>query len=291
MFERMVARTVSTAITSAACLIFLAGCVPAALPTSAGPVATTQGLAPSAARAGAAFAVFPAGAIPDYQLGGPYDPPPGVAVVIRDSTEPVAAEMYSICYINGFQTQPGVVWPEDLLIHSGDGLLVDPNWPDEHVIDISTSAKRATAASRQFASIDSCAAAGYAAVEFDNLDSYTRSAKQLSLDDAVAFATLLVQHAHSAGLAAGQKNTGELGTRGRDQIGFDFAVAEECDRFRECSSFTDVYGARVIDIEYTDALRRPFALMCSDPATPRSTILRDRKLTSPGSADYAYQHC
>jgi hypothetical protein len=287
----MVTRMVSIAITSAACLIFLAGCVPLAPSTPAGPVATGQGLASSAAPTGPGFAVFPAGAIPDYQLGGAYDPPPGVTVVTRDSTQPVAAGMYSICYINGFQTQPGVAWPDDLLIHNGDGLLVDPNWPDEHVIDISTSAKRAAAASRQFASIDSCAAAGYAAVEFDNLDSYTRAAEQLSLDDAVAFATLLVHHAHKAGLAAGQKNTGELGTRGRDQIGFDFAVTEECDQFLECAGFTDVYGARLIDIEYTDALRRPFAAVCSDATTPRSTILRDRKLTLPGSSDYAYEHC
>lgn len=149
--------------------------------------------------------------------------------------------MYSICYVNGFQIQPGVVWPKDLLVHNGDVLLVDPNWPDEHIIDISTAAKRSAAASRQYISIDACAAAGYAAVEFDNLDSYTRSAGGLSLNDAVAFAGLLVQYAHTAGLAAGQKNTAELGARGRDQIGFDFAVAEECDQFSECSSYTDIY--------------------------------------------------
>lgn len=287
----MLSRTVFTAITTAAFVMFLTGCAPQAPQTPAGPVAETRSPASSAAPAGARFAVFPAGAIADYQLGGPYDPPPGVTVVTRDSTEPAAAGMYSICYINGFQTQSGVTWPGGLLIHNSGGLLVDPNWPDEHIIDISTPAKRAAAAKRQFLSIDTCAAAGYAAVEFDNLDSYTRSANQLSLDDAVAFATLLVEYTHGAGMAAGQKNTGELGTRGRDQIGFDFAVAEECDQFSECSTYTDVYGARVIDIEYTDSLRRPFAVVCSDAATPRSTILRDRQLTTPVSADYTYQHC
>jgi len=282
---------VSTAITSVVCVVFLAACVPLVPVTPSGPGALTHNPASGAAPIGRELTVFPAGAIPDYQLGDPYDPPPGVTVVTRDSTQPVAAGLYSICYINGFQTQPGVAWPDRLLLHNGEELLVDPNWPDEHIIDISTAAKRAAAASRQLASIDVCAAAGYAAVEFDNLDSYTRSANQLSLDDAVAFATVLVQHSHEAGLAAGQKNTGELGTRGKDQIGFDFAVAEECDQFSECSSYTDVYGTRVIDIEYTDALRRPFAELCSDPATPRSTILRDRKLTSPGSPDYSYKHC
>jgi hypothetical protein len=287
----MVRRRASIAITFAAGLVLLGACAQLVPATPSGSAAVAHSSASSAAPVGAGFAVFPAGAIPDYQLGDPYDPPPGVTVVTRDSTQPVAAGKYSICYVNGFQTQPGVTWADGLLIHNGEDLLVDPNWPDEHVIDISTAAKRAAAANRQFASIDVCAASGYAAVEFDNLDSYTRSADQLSLDDAVAFATLLVQHSHEAGLAAGQKNTGELGTRGKDQIGFDFAVAEECDQFSECSSYTDVYGARVIDIEYTDALRRPFAELCSDPATPRSTILRDRKLTSPGSPNYFYKHC
>ncbi len=235
--------------------------------------------------------MFPAGAVADYQLGGAYDPTEGVTVVARDSTEQPAEGLYSICYVNGFQTQPGDDWPDDLLVQVDGEPLVDPNWPDERVIDISSDQSRADAAARLVPVLERCASAGFDAVEFDNLDSYTRSEGQLTLEHAVTFATLLVKQAHELGLAAGQKNTSELGARGRDEIGFDFAVVEECAVFDECADYTDVYGDAVIAIEYTDALPRPFAEVCADPATPATTILRDRMLTPRGHPDHVYGHC
>ena len=183
-------------------------------------------------------------------------------------------------------------WPDSLVLLDAAGdPLIDANWPDENIIDISTDAKRQAAADRQSAAIDACSDSGFDAVEFDNLDSYSRSEGMLGMEDAVAFAALLVERAHHAGLATGQKNTGELGTRGRDEIGFDFAVVEECDQFAECESFTDVYGRAVIDIEYSDDLRRPFAEVCADPATPESTTLRDRDLVAAGEPGYVFEHC
>ncbi|MBN9239198.1 MAG: endo alpha-1,4 polygalactosaminidase [Leifsonia sp.] len=236
----------------------------------------------------AAPPAFPAGAVADYQLGGAYPPPAGVTVVTRDSLEQPAEGLYSICYVNGFQTQPGTRWSDGLVLRDGSGeRVVDENWPDENIIDIRVDG----AAERILAMIDTCAEKGFDAVEFDNLDSYSRSDGALTLDDAVAFAMVLTQHAHAAGLAVGQKNTGELGARGRDEVGFDFAVVEECDQFDECGTFTDVYGDRVIDIEYTDELRRPFAEVCADAVTPPSTILRDRGLVPLGAPGYVYKHC
>ncbi|WP_250983997.1 endo alpha-1,4 polygalactosaminidase [Rhizobium sp. CG4] len=47
---------------------------------------------------------IPSRAIPDYQLGGSYEPPLGVTVVARDSTAMPAEGLYNICYVNGFQT-------------------------------------------------------------------------------------------------------------------------------------------------------------------------------------------
>lgn len=246
----------------------------------------------TAAPSGDSPSVFPAGSVVDYQLGGEYPPPAGVTVVTRDSLDEPEPGLYSICYVNGFQTQPGTEWPIELVVRGDSGTaLVDPDWPDENIIDVSTAAKRTDAAARVTAMIDRCASAGFDAVELDNLDSYARSGGALTLGDAVDFATILVAHAHDLGLAAGQKNTGELGTRGRDDIGFDFAVAEECDQYEECGSFTEVYGDRVIDIEYTDELRRSFAEVCADAATPASTILRDRDLSPPGSNGYVYDRC
>jgi len=184
------------------------------------------------------------------------------------------------------------VWLDGLVLRDEHGnRLVDPNWPDENIIDISTAGNRADAALQVNRITDTCAHAGYNAVEFDNLDSYTRSNGALTLDDAVAFAGLLVNHAHVLGLAAGQKNTPQLGERGRNGIGFDFAVSEECDQFEECTDYTSVYGYRVIDIEYSDALRRPFSEVCADAATPASTILRDRLLAPAGAPGYVYEHC
>ena len=239
-----------------------------------------------------AIAAFPAGAIADYQLGGAYPPPPGDTVVARDSTESPEPGLYSICYVNGFQTQPGDEWPDDLVLLDPEGeRVVDPNWPDENIIDISTAAKRAAALARLEPVIASCASKGFAAVEFDNLDSYTRSDAALAQSDAITFATALVSAAHARGLAAAQKNTGDLGTEGRDVVGFDFAVVEECARFDECSVYTDVYGDRVIDIEYVDDLPRPFAEICADGGTPATTILRDRGLQPASSAEYVFEHC
>jgi hypothetical protein len=68
---------------------------------------------------------------------------------------------------------------------------------------------------------------------------------------AVEYLRLLAPHAHAAGLAIGQKNTTELGTRGKT-ADLDFAIAEECGRYDECGDYTNVYGDNVIDTEYTD---------------------------------------
>lgn len=228
----------------------------------------------------------------DYQLGGSYTPPGGVTVVTRDSTSKPAKGVYSICYVNGFQTQPGVSWPRDLILLTASGApLVDPGWPDEHLIDISTAAKRQKAAGRIGATIDSCAKKGFRAVEFDNLDSYTRSKGALTLQNATAFAQTLVKRAHADGLAASQKNTAELAARGEKTIGFDFVTTEECDRYSECGAFTKVYGKRVYDVEYTDDLRGTFGAVCSRKATPALTILRDRDLVTSASEAYVYRHC
>jgi hypothetical protein len=228
----------------------------------------------------------------DYQLGGPYHPARGVTVVTRDSTSRPAKGIYSICYVNGFQTQPGSTWPNTLILKNKAGTpLVDPGWPDERIIDISTKAKRAAASKRINAIVDRCAKRGFAAVEFDNLDSYSRSKGALRLSHAVAFAKLLVAHAHAKGLAASQKNTSELGTRGKTTIGFDFVTTEECDRYTECASFTKVYGKHVLDIEYTDDLRGTFAQVCARKATPARTTLRDRDLTVPSDPAHVYKSC
>ena len=57
----------------------------------------------------------PDGGTPDYQLGAAYPPPDGVEIVARARTASPPPGVYAICYINGFQTQPGEDWDDDLL--------------------------------------------------------------------------------------------------------------------------------------------------------------------------------
>lgn len=236
----------------------------------------------------------PAGVVVDYQLGGGYPVPDGAEGVVRDVTDEPEPGLWSACYVNGFQTQPGDrdAWladhPDLVLRDVAGEPVVDEGWPDELLLDTTTEANRAALAEVVGAQVRACAERGFAAVELDNLDSWTRSGGLLDEDGAVDLATRLVAVAHDAGLAAGQKNTPQLGTRGRDEAGFDFAVAEECAQYDECAAYTDVYGDAVLDVEYTDD---GFAAACADPDRPSSTIRRDRDLTTPDDPAYAFAAC
>ncbi|MHC9045572.1 endo alpha-1,4 polygalactosaminidase [Microbacterium saperdae] len=235
----------------------------------------------------------PAGAVPDYQLGGAYEPAAEVGIVGRDRSADPAADAYSICYVNGFQTQPGELdtWAADLLLQRDGETVFDPDWPDEALLDTSTAERRERIAAQIIPWIEGCAEDGFDAVEFDNLDSYTRSDDALSLDDNLALATLFVDAAHGAGLAAGQKNAAEDAVMLHDRAGFDFAVTEECAVFEECGVYAAVYGEHVIDIEYSDELPRSFADMCADPESPASMVLRDRDLVTPDDPAYVFETC
>jgi len=285
----------ATMAAATALVATLAGCsaaAPAGAATSSGGAAAAVGTGSADSATASGDALWPVGAGFDYQLGGASPVPDGVSVVVRDSTDEPAGAGFDICYVNGFQTQPGADWPESLLVHDASGdLLIDPNWPDEFLLDVSTAENREALAELQAPAIEGCAAAGFDAVEFDNLDSYHRSEGALDLEDAVAFATLLVQQTHDAGMVAAQKNTAELEARGRDEIGFDLAVVEECDRWSECGDFAAVYGDRVLDVEYTDDLLDTFAETCEREDTPASTILRDRDLVPADDDAYVYERC
>src|SRR5690606_14032176 len=89
----------------------------------------------------------PVGEIADYQLGGAYPPRGDVEIVVRDRTDHPVAGIYSVCYVNAFQTQPDAAewWFErhpNLLLTSDDGPVEDPDWPDEYLFDVSTAQNR-----------------------------------------------------------------------------------------------------------------------------------------------------
>ena len=226
---------------------------------------------------------LPTGTRADYQLGGDRDVPAEVGIVVRDRTGSPEAGRYNVCYLNGFQTQPDAkrFWSRHprLVLRRNGKPVVDAVW-GEQLLDLRTDRKR-----RQLARIvgrwtHDCAARGFDAVEFDNLDSYTRSRRMLRRSQAISYARLLVRGAHGAGLAAGQKNLADLDGR---RLGYDFAVAEECGRYRECGAYAANYGARVLVVEYR---RVDYAWTCEHFGAALAVVLRDRDLSPHGVREW-----
>jgi hypothetical protein len=227
----------------------------------------------------AAIVGLPTGTDVDYQLGGPRSAPAHVGIVVRDREAPPLTGRDNVCDVNGFQTQPGerALWRRhpDLVLRDHGRPVVDEAW-GEALLDVRTAAKRQRLAHIVGRWTRGCARAGYDAVEYDNLDSFTRSDGLISRRQAVAYARLLVRGAHRAGLAAGQKNlAGFDGTT----IGYDFAVAEECGRYDECGRYVRAFGDHVLVIEYR---RADFRRTCDQYGDRLAVVLRDRDVSPAG---------
>lgn len=225
----------------------------------------------------------------DYQLGGAFPPAAGVAIVDRDRTSRPAPGAYNVCYVNGFQTQPGEArwWKRrhpELLLRRDGRLVKDGAW-NELLLDTSSAAKRARLARVVGGWFDGCARRGFDAVEPDNLDSWTRSQGQLTLAQNRAFARQLILRAHRAGLAIAQKNTTELLP---SRLEFDFAIAEECQTYGECDDYMRRYGGRVYEIEYS---RSRFEAACRARGGELSISFRDRLVAPRGAPGFRSAHC
>ena len=236
----------------------------------------------------------------DYQLGGAYAPPAGVTIVGRDRNDPPAPGIYSICYINGFQTQPDeadfwLSYPDAILRDKNGKPVGDPDWPGEMILDIRLPKLREQLAAIVGTWIEGCAAAGFQAIEIDNLDTYERFANKGLLEShAVETLAMYSEKAHALGLAIGQKNSVELAAR-RNELHTDFAVTEECSGYYadedndilECDSYIAAYGPHVLMIEYDDAsFRKGCERYASWPL-----IKRDLDLVPAGNKGYVYQTC
>jgi hypothetical protein len=237
----------------------------------------------------------PVNAAADYQLGGAYKPAAGVRIVTRDLREKPAGR-YDVCYVNGFQTQPGELgwWRRvhpGLLLRQNGRLVSDPGWPDEVLLDTGTVAKRASLARIMRLWVARCARAGYEAVEPDNLDSWQRSRGLLSRADNLVLARSLVAAGHRHGLAVAQKNTAELSAAQVDRAGFDFAVAEDCQVYAECGVYQRLYGDHVLEVEYADEGRTNFDQACAARGNRWSIVYRDRDLRRPGQPGYVRAAC
>jgi hypothetical protein len=235
---------------------------------------------------GSAVVLPPANAGFDYQIGATYTPPAGVSVVSRDREASPAPGLYNICYVNGFQaqTEDESWWlanHRDLVLSDSAGRPVkDSDW-NELILDVSTAAKREGLGAIVGGWIAGCRSAGFQAVEIDNLDSYSRSGGRLTQAQAVSFMRVLTDRAHGLGLAVAQKNSSEITGR-RAEMGTDFAVVEECNRYTECDTFTGAYGNEVFIVEYRQA---DFAKGCRD--WPQlSIVLRDVAVQTRTTPDH-----
>ncbi|MCU7705565.1 endo alpha-1,4 polygalactosaminidase [Streptomyces albidoflavus] len=224
----------------------------------------------------------------DYQLGGAYRPDDDVQVVVRDHGARPARGLYNVCYVNAFQAQPGARgWPEELLLRDSDGHeVIDEDW-DEVLLDLSTEELRRAAADRVGRWIDGCAQRGFDAVEPDNYDSFTRSDGLLDAADAQAYLALLVERAHSRGLAVAQKNTAELAAD-RKRLGLDFAVAEECGQYEECGVYDRAFDGHVLVVEYTE---KGLERACEAADGRLSVVLRDRDVLPEDEEGYVRGAC
>jgi hypothetical protein len=230
-----------------------------------------------------------------YQIGGAFTPQPGVLIVDRDRGAAPAQGLYNICYINAFQAQPEELgwWRAHhrrLLLARGGRPIVDREWR-EQLLDTGTAAKRRALARVVGRWIDGCARAGFQAVEPDNLDSWDRSHGALTHADNLAFAALLIARAHARGMAIAQKNAAEVALEAR-RLGFDFAIAEECQPYQECDSYLEAYGPQLIEIEYPDnGGLENFAAACRARGDRISIVYRDRAVTRAGQTGYLEQRC
>ena len=226
----------------------------------------------------------------DYQIGGDYPLPTGVTVVSRDWREGSAPDgAYAVCYVNAFQTQPGERrrWPRDLVLTElGD----DPGWPGEFAIDISTDRKRVRAARAAGRMVRRCAEKGFEAVEFDNLDSWTRFERRAVRPPPTRSPTRGGSRAWRtlAGSRPRRRTRHSSAPRGASPDRLRLRVAEQCGRYRECGRYRALYGDRVLAIEYR---RRDFRRTCARIGAAVSVVLRDRDVSTPGSRGYRFATC
>jgi hypothetical protein len=126
-------------------------------------------------------------------------------------------------------------------------------WPGERWLDIR---KIGVLGPIMKARLDLCAAKGFDAVEFDNVDGYqNRTGFPLTAADQLAYNVFLANQAHRRGLAAVLKN--DLGQIRALLPYFDFALNEQCHQYHECDRLRRFVkaGKAVFGVEYKLAKR------------------------------------
>jgi Glycoside-hydrolase family GH114 len=171
-----------------------------------------------------------------------------------------AAGAHAVCYLDAGTDEP--FRPDHALYVSFDqscgGCLFGKavrGFNEEHWLDLNdTQGQRTFILDRVAARLARCKAAGFDAVEFDNVDGYANdTGRPISEATQLLFNTALANLAHTNGLTAALKNDLE-------QIPellpyFDMAVNEQCQEFDECGALDPFVaaGKSVFQVEYSVA--------------------------------------
>lgn len=179
-----------------------------------------------------------------------------------------------VCYLNAGAWEEwrddAALFPPSVIGNNYSG------WPGERWLDIRQIDLLAPLLR---ARLDRCAAKGFDAVDPDNLDGYANNTGfPLTADDQLKFNRFLADEAHRRRLSIALKN--DFAQAAELAAHFDFAVAESCFHYGECSLLEPFIrrGKAVFDIEYAETGMTP-ERFCSAAAEMKiSAILKNRRL-------------
>ncbi|MEO8475912.1 MAG: endo alpha-1,4 polygalactosaminidase [Actinomycetota bacterium] len=188
-----------------------------------------------------------------WQLQGPIDTSFDLAMYDVDGFEVSSATVDDlhaagsavVCYLSAGS------W-EDFRPDAGDfpaRVLGRSNgWPGERWLDIR---KLGVLGPIMKARLDMCAAKGFDAVEFDNVEGYANhTGFPLTGNDQLVFNVFLANQAHLRGMSAVLKN--DLGQIRALLPYYDFALNEQCHQYDECARLRPfvLSGKAVFGVEY-----------------------------------------
>jgi hypothetical protein len=200
------------------------------------------------------------------------------AVVDLDGVETMASQVAAlhaagkkvICYFNagGYEN-----WRSDRKKFP-TSVIGKPlgDWPGERWLDVRKLSTLMPIMSKR---MDQCKAKGFDAVDPDNMDGYQNvTGFALKSKHSLAYLKALSKAAHQRGLAIGLKNTTGLIAQALPLV--EFAVNEECLRYRECSDYAAAImaGKAVFHVEYTGSINA----ICAQNPTGFSTVRKHLSL-------------
>jgi hypothetical protein len=195
----------------------------------------------------------PPGSTLQVQFDGDIDQSVQASVYDLDAFDTDAATVSSlhgagrhvVCYVDAGTWEK---WRPDAGLYPKEVKGKANGWPGERWLDV----RRLDVLGPILgARLDLCAAKGFDAVEYDNVDGYAnRTGFDLTAADQLTFDTWLADAAHARGLGVGLKN--DLDQVPQLVSSFDFSIDEQCAQYKECDALSPFVaaGKPVFEIEY-----------------------------------------